>query len=40
MRAKAYLGGIQVSGVLHCARVIAIVSVLDNRVKELSKYLI
>ncbi len=33
------LGSIQVSGVLHCARVIAIVSILDHRVKELTKHL-
>lgn len=34
-----YLGSIQVSGMLHCARVVSIVSILDNRVKELSKHL-
>lgn len=39
-RSKYNLGSIQVSWVLHCARVIAIVSVLDNRVKKLSKHLI
>lgn len=33
------LGSIQVSGMLHCARVIAIVSVFDHRVKDLSKHL-
>lgn len=36
---KCNLGSIQVSGVLHCARVITIVSLLDNRVKELSEHL-
>lgn len=34
-----YLAGIQVSGVFHCPGVISIVSLLDNRVKQLSKYL-
>lgn len=33
------LGGIKVSGMLHCARVVAVVSVLDHRHKELSKHL-
>lgn len=33
------LGGIKVSGMLHCSRVVAVVSVLDHRHKELSKHL-
>ena len=36
---ECHLRCIQVSGVLHCARVIPIVSILDHRVKELSKHL-
>lgn len=34
-----HLGSVQVGGVFHRARFVAIVSVLDNRVKELSKHL-
>lgn len=36
---RSNLGSIQVSGVLHCTGVIAIVSILDDRVKNLSKHL-
>lgn len=34
-----HLAGIQVSGVFHCPGVISIVSLLDHRVKKLSKHL-
>lgn len=33
------LGGVQVSGMFHCAGVVAVVSVFDHRLKELSKHL-
>lgn len=33
------LGGVQVSGMLHYARVVAVVSVFDDRLKEVSKHL-
>lgn len=33
------LGSVQVSWMLHCARVVAVVSVFDHRLKELSKHL-
>lgn len=35
----AHFTGIKVSGVLHCSGVISIVSLLDHRVKQFSKYL-
>lgn len=35
----SYLAGIQISGMLHCSRVISIVSLLYHRIKQLSKYL-
>lgn len=34
-----YLAGIQVGGMFHRSGVISIVSLLDHRVKQLSKYL-
>ena len=37
---RSDLRRIQVSGVLHCTGIIAIVSILDNRVKNLGKHLI
>lgn len=36
---STYLAGIQVSGMFHRLGVISIVSFLDHRVKQLSKYL-
>lgn len=38
-KGRLNLGGIKVGGMLHCARVVAVVSVLDHRHKELSKHL-
>lgn len=39
IKTDVHLGGIQVSGMLHSLWVIAIVSILDYRIKDISKHL-